>query len=559
LVSQMTSESQWTASKRALHKAIVYDDVQNVRRLLADNDERMQEKVDHHGNTVLHWAAGFGSQHAAKFLLDRKADVNAVNTKGWSPITESQYWARQYAVEGGAFAETKASDCMKMQKFLEDRGGRTIGEPETATGTRRRRQNLEQAEQPHTLPENIKNLMRTVKYNELTSLSKGFHNIPRALEVRDGNGATLLHQAAKYGHKRIVSFLLLKHAEVNAIDKRGWSPVTYAVYCAQEAACQGDKARVGLCLRAEGCLKEHGGRQIGHADTSSSIRRRQEATKLEQTESSWGAGWQNAKERASPFVNTDSHPRFADESHSRLDASSVNIGPEDSASNVHKDRRWHRRHRNENEMASETRPTSSWSRTPMPLHEDAAALASDVRSTVSFLSAVDSSHEGQRCFLADAVFETEDGRKKARELDVGSQVYAPDKTLLGVVACRIHEPRHERLVELHAGDAHLIVTGNHRIVVFKNECEQTMLASHIQLGDIVVCSRFARIEVDDIHHYNKEVEVAELRFDPDQPVEVVYAPRIAILSKGQGHGKTRRGGMGRKWSIPNTAREEEWR
>lgn len=38
------------------------------------------------GYTALHWAASYGSHHAAKLLLERGADLNAQNKQGQTPL-----------------------------------------------------------------------------------------------------------------------------------------------------------------------------------------------------------------------------------------------------------------------------------------------------------------------------------------------------------------------------------------------------------------------------------------------------------------------------------------
>lgn len=215
---------------------------------------------------------------------------------------------------------------------------------------------------------------------------------------------------------------------------------------------------------------------------------------------------------------------------------------------------------------------------PMPTVAESRALpiedtSSSQGSELSWVSAGSywGSEEKERCFLADVVFKSDTGcLKRARELHVGMTIFAWDQSLVEVRKVHIQPLQKQKLVQLHAGDACLTVTGSHRVLMQRKDSVQTSKACELEEGDFVMCASGLDLKsgraLDECRPIIKEVEVVQVQFVPDKPVAAVHMPSSAILSHGQGQswGRTRRSGMGRRadanaaaWqqapSIPDTA------
>jgi hypothetical protein len=73
------------ASCQDMYQAIVGGNLEKVRALLKDNPTLVYS-TDEIGDTPLHWAAEFGAESIAAFLVSEKADVNASDSLGYTPL-----------------------------------------------------------------------------------------------------------------------------------------------------------------------------------------------------------------------------------------------------------------------------------------------------------------------------------------------------------------------------------------------------------------------------------------------------------------------------------------
>lgn len=70
-----------------LAEAIHLSQLENDKRIASEVVKHKKAAINHPmGTTALHWAASAGSEDAAKALLDERADVNATNTAGQTPL-----------------------------------------------------------------------------------------------------------------------------------------------------------------------------------------------------------------------------------------------------------------------------------------------------------------------------------------------------------------------------------------------------------------------------------------------------------------------------------------
>jgi len=147
------------------------------------------------------------------------------------------------------------------------------------------------------------------------------------------------------------------------------------------------------------------------------------------------------------------------------------------------------------------------------------------------------------CFLSGALIKIDTGQLvEMRQLVQGSHVLSSKGNVLEVQSIRVVPPQLQPLVELKAGhDAAsasvLMVTASHRVMIQRGRFEQTIPAGSLQQGDHVHCSGGRLEELVSVRAVTEEVEVIEVRFHPDEPVEA-FCP--AILSKGHGWPRTTR-------------------
>lgn len=154
---------------------------------------------------------------------------------------------------------------------------------------------------------------------------------------------------------------------------------------------------------------------------------------------------------------------------------------------------------------------------------------------VSMVSAA----EGPRCFPGGNILKSPSGMYVPVELVAqGSIVLSALGNKLQVMKARVHkEPDngHVQIIELVTTSARLEVTGTHRIVTATG----SQLAGNLKRGSQVLVTGRVLETLEDVRVLWKRVEVYELTFFPDEPVEAISAPPVQILSMGQACCQTR--------------------
>ena len=69
-----------------LHMAILSDQREVARLLIAEGANINAPAKDEYGGTPLHWAAALGRVEIARQLIDAGANVNAVDKNGYTPL-----------------------------------------------------------------------------------------------------------------------------------------------------------------------------------------------------------------------------------------------------------------------------------------------------------------------------------------------------------------------------------------------------------------------------------------------------------------------------------------
>jgi ankyrin repeat protein len=147
------------------------------------------------GRSPLHEAAEYGLKDIAELLLAHKADANAKNKDGQTPMRLAEESSDSAFIMG-----VPSSAVWDVVELLRRNGGYNRGPIHDAV---------------------IDADLAKVK----TQLQKN----PNQVSIKDKDGDTPLHIAAKYGLKDIAEILLGNGAEVNAKDKKGHTPLFLAM------------------------------------------------------------------------------------------------------------------------------------------------------------------------------------------------------------------------------------------------------------------------------------------------------------------------------------------
>jgi len=140
------------------------------------------------GDTALHYMALYGYGDIIEFLISKGADPEVLNYEKHTPLFLAALRNRREAIAVlEKHAKVKADELLKKEVFSEAARGR---------------------------------------YMSVAAILK-FH--PDYLNLRDGEGSTLLHRAASAGRLAITKFLISKGLAVDAVDNQGMTPIFFAI------------------------------------------------------------------------------------------------------------------------------------------------------------------------------------------------------------------------------------------------------------------------------------------------------------------------------------------
>ncbi|MHC4539644.1 MAG: ankyrin repeat domain-containing protein [Planctomycetota bacterium] len=211
--AETASEPQEEPSK-SLHKAAADGDNHQIRLHVAQRAD--VNAKDRKGDTPLHIAVQNGRIEAANLLILKGADVNAKNRGGTAPLhiaaqKSDRKTANLLILKGADVnAKNKYGLTPVSRALLSDGGGRLMVELLVSKGAK------------------VSALHLAAHRGDIdkvrSSLEKGTN-----VDVRDVAGHTPLFYAASAGQMHVVEFLISKGAEVDAKDKRGGeTPLFYA-------------------------------------------------------------------------------------------------------------------------------------------------------------------------------------------------------------------------------------------------------------------------------------------------------------------------------------------
>ncbi len=197
---------------------------ESKRHFLKHNPDMVFTK-DGEGMTPLHRAAMRGQKDIAELLLANRADVNAKDDHGWTPLQETAVWYSQDAEQERAQGWCgRSSAAHGADVDARDHEGKTPLHNAASTGKK-----------------------------ELAQLLLTGNADVNALSDR---GETPLHLAAQCGSKDVVALLLANRADVNAKDKDGATPLDYAAKSSRQEVVEllvANKAEVANIYDAAAC------------------------------------------------------------------------------------------------------------------------------------------------------------------------------------------------------------------------------------------------------------------------------------------------------------------
>jgi ankyrin repeat protein len=190
-----------------IHEAARIGDLEKVRALIKENPDLIFS-TDSKGDTPLHWASCNSHKEVIEFLLANKANINAVDSGGLTPL---------HCAVGGYDRKDVAELLLANRADI-----------------------------------NAKN---SIGWTPLHfAAAKGYKDVVALLithqadvNAKDNKGWTPLHDAAIAGYAEVAELLLANHADVNAVDNRGSTPL-------HEATTRGNR------IVAE-VLRNHGGHE----------------------------------------------------------------------------------------------------------------------------------------------------------------------------------------------------------------------------------------------------------------------------------------------------------
>jgi ankyrin repeat protein len=208
------------------HAAARAGDLATLQALL-EQDPELVNAVDERGRTPLHYAAGFGKEEAVRLLLERGADINAVDSAGMSAVDF-------------AFLAERASGAARLTRHLVSEGA-GFDANAIVYGRARRLDlvistgNLEMTRFLVEQGADVNAVMYVFAPLE-NAAARGYLKIAElllehgaALDFTDEHyGRDLLHIAALNGHLDIVESLVSHGAELNGRDGTGRTPLQLA-------------------------------------------------------------------------------------------------------------------------------------------------------------------------------------------------------------------------------------------------------------------------------------------------------------------------------------------
>lgn len=199
-----------------IFNAFRYGNTERIKGMIEKNPEIVNARDDESEKTPLHFAAEYGMAEVAEVLIRNKADVNAEDLDGWTPL----YYTTNKEIAEMLIKNRANVNTEGLWKHTPLHEAAENGMTEVAEVLIRNRANVNARNINGKTP-----LHGAVKWGNIDIVKLLIEN--RAdVNARDKNGSTPLHWAAEiFGNIDIVKMLIDAGADVNAQDKIGRTPL----------------------------------------------------------------------------------------------------------------------------------------------------------------------------------------------------------------------------------------------------------------------------------------------------------------------------------------------
>lgn len=224
--------------------------MEEICRVLIDDLGLDVHCADKAGETALFWACAFGADGLCKFLLQKKADVGALNHHGETALFAASRWSEHHCVN--LLLKEKTDPCCRNkcgQTAMTVTGQKT----RTLANEPRIKKDL-QKEILLTLHKAMKCYPKQADPSEASRVDEFGRNalfyttsggatqwlIDRKCSIhsKDASCRTPLHWAAALGPQERIRELLRAKADANAQDVHGQTPLFHALAAEKPVACQ---------------------------------------------------------------------------------------------------------------------------------------------------------------------------------------------------------------------------------------------------------------------------------------------------------------------------------
>ncbi|XP_076470396.1 uncharacterized protein LOC143300534 isoform X2 [Babylonia areolata] len=205
----------------ALLEAAARNDLNEVKILLESGVS--PDVTNEDGLTALHQCCIDDSEEMMKLLLDYNANVNACDSEMWTPLhaaaTCGHMMLCKYLIDRGAELLAVNADGNMPYDICEDEI--TLDHIETEMAKR-------------GITQEQIDVTRLATEHKMLADVKKYASTGGDLEMVDHLGASLLHIAAANGYFEVAEFLLDNHVSVDKRDNESWQPIHAAAYWAQQ-------------------------------------------------------------------------------------------------------------------------------------------------------------------------------------------------------------------------------------------------------------------------------------------------------------------------------------
>ncbi|CAJ0955874.1 unnamed protein product, partial [Mesorhabditis belari] len=230
----ITSEMNGASTSRRDAKVQFHDEDIFLSACMSGDEDEVEELLDKGANintatvdglTALHQSVIDSKPEMVRFLCEKGADVNAQDNEGWTPLHAAACCGNaaivQYLCQQGADLTIINSDKEVALDLAEDEGCREFLESEYKT----RGIDPEKCREREltTMMDDVQMWLREGHFGDLPH--------PRT-------GAMALHVAAAKGYTQLVELLLQAGADVNVMDKDGWTPLHAAAHWGERDSCK---------------------------------------------------------------------------------------------------------------------------------------------------------------------------------------------------------------------------------------------------------------------------------------------------------------------------------